>query len=216
MQIFTISGQGYDSNVFVVLGRVPTVVDTGTGLNSQSVVEVLRRFVDPGLIQQVVLTHEHYDHVGGVKSLMAVCGEDVQTFAHRETAIKLRKGHSAFAEMLGGTLPRIEVDEEIGEGDTLHMGDGEVEVMSTPGHSRGSICLFEPLKKVLFSGDTVFADGDFGRFDLPGGDYMALRKSIERIGSWDVVGLYPGHGPVVEDDAERHIKRAMYNVVAFG
>jgi len=101
MGVFTVSGQGYDSNVFVVLGKIPTVVDTGTGLNSQSILEVLRRFIDLGMIQQIVLTHEHFDHVGGVKDLLKVCGKGVQTFAHRETAVKLRGGHSSFAEMLG-------------------------------------------------------------------------------------------------------------------
>jgi hydroxyacylglutathione hydrolase len=216
MDVFTVSGQGYDSNVFVILGNVPTVVDTGTGLNSQLVLQVVRRFVDPGLIKQIVLTHEHFDHVGGVKELIAVCDTKVRTYAHKETAVKLREGHSSFAEMLGGSLPRITVDELIAEGDTLIMGDDEVQVLATPGHSRGSICLFDSDKKVLFSGDVVFAHGDFGRFDLPGGDYIALRQSIERLGSLGVRRLYPGHGPVVENDAGSHIEKAVYNVGSYG
>jgi glyoxylase-like metal-dependent hydrolase (beta-lactamase superfamily II) len=216
MDIFMVAGQGYDSNVFVVLGTVPTVVDTGTGLNSGSVIQVVQRFVNPELIQQVVLTHEHYDHVGGVESLLKVCGKDVRVYANQETAVKLREGRSAFAEMLGGHLPRVEINDVINEGDSLQLGDSRFEVMVTPGHSMGSICLFEPVKKVLFSGDTVFAHGDFGRFDLPGGDYMSLRGSIERIGSLGVLRLYPGHGPVVEDEAGKHIEKAMYNVTSYG
>jgi len=88
--------------------------------------------------------------------------------------------------------------------------------LGTPGHSRGSICLFEGDKKVLFSGDVVFAHGDFGRFDLPGGDYMAIRQSIGRLELLGVQKLYPGHGPVVEDDAGSHIEKAVYNVSSYG
>ena len=130
--------------------------------------------------------------------------------------MKLREGHSSFAEMLGGKLPRVEVDVEIDEGDTFLLGDKKVNVLYTPGHSRGSICLFEPENKVVFSGDTVFAHGDFGRFDLPGGDFMSLRRSIERVGSLDVKRLYPGHGPVVEDEAGLHVEKAVFNVATYG
>ena len=216
MDIFTIAGQGYDSNIFVVLGKVPSIVDTGTGLNSASVVQVLKKFIDPQEVKQVVLTHEHYDHVGGIEALLKESGSDVEVIAHQATSDKLHDGHSSFAEMLGGRLPRVEIDETVDEGDTVKLGDAEFAVLATPGHSLGSICLFESEKKVLFSGDTVFAQGDFGRFDLPGGNYMSLRRSIERIGSLGVVRLYPGHGPVVEGEADRHIEKSVYNVAAYG
>ena len=167
-------------------------------------------------VKQVVLTHEHYDHVGGIETLLKECGENIQVIAHRATGDKLRDGQSSLAEMLGGRLPRIKIDKLVDEGDTVMLGDTEFAVMATPGHSLGSICLFEVEKKVLFSGDTVFAQGDFGRFDLPGGDYMSLRNSLERIGSLGVDRLYPGHGPVVEDEADRHIEKSVYNVTAYG
>jgi glyoxylase-like metal-dependent hydrolase (beta-lactamase superfamily II) len=215
MNIFTIAGQGYDSNIFVVLGKVPSIVDTGTGLNTASVVQVLKRFIDPREVKQVVLTHEHYDHVGGIEALLKECDKGVQVIAHQATSDKLHDGHSSFAEMLGGRLPRVKIDLLVDEGDTVMLGDAEVVVMATPGHSRGSICLFESEKKVLFSGDTVFAQGDFGRFDLPGGDYMSLRTSLERIGSLGVGRLYPGHGPVVETEANRHIEKSVYNIAAY-
>jgi glyoxylase-like metal-dependent hydrolase (beta-lactamase superfamily II) len=216
MNVFTIAGQGYDSNIFVVLGEVPSVVDTGTGLNNMRVLEVFRRFVDPSAIRQVVLTHEHYDHVGGVEKLIKVCGEDVKVFAHKETEKKLREGQSAFAEMLGGSLPRISIDSVIGEGDVVMCGDVKVSIMETPGHSMGGICLYDSSRKVLFSGDTVFAHGDFGRFDLPGGDYMALLKSMERLESLGIDKLYPGHGPIVEGNAGEHLEKALFNVTAYG
>jgi len=82
-------------------------------------------------------------------------------------------------------------------------------VIHTPGHSPGSICLYEPGKKWLFSGDTVFAYGSFGRVDLPGGSARELIKSLEMLSRLDVENLYPGHEEVVEGDAKLHIARSL-------
>ncbi|MBU1940900.1 MAG: MBL fold metallo-hydrolase, partial [Candidatus Thermoplasmatota archaeon] len=86
MDVFTVSGQGYYSNIFVILGDVPTVVDTGTGLNSDVVMDVLQRFTQICLIRQVVLTHEHYDHVGGVELFKKMCEATMKICAHEKTA----------------------------------------------------------------------------------------------------------------------------------
>jgi hydroxyacylglutathione hydrolase len=215
MDVFTISGQGYDSNIFVILGDVPTLVDTGTGLNSDMVMQVLERFTQVCLIQQVVLTHEHYDHVGGVEVFKKMCGASMKICAHEKTAEKLDGGESAFAEMLGGHMPRVSVDRVLQDDDTIKVGDSTCQVLETPGHSLGSICLYHEREQVLLSGDTVFAFGDFGRYDLPGGDYRSLLSSIKRLSELSVKRLYPGHGPVIEDDAQQHLEKALYNVAAY-
>jgi glyoxylase-like metal-dependent hydrolase (beta-lactamase superfamily II) len=82
-------------------------------------------------------------------------------------------------------------------------------VLHTPGHSPGSICLFDAEEGILFSGDTVFTHGSFGRYDLPGGERHALLKSLERLSTLDVRAIYPGHGEPVEKQAERHIAAAL-------
>lgn len=82
---------------------------------------------------------------------------------------------------------------------------GELEVVHTPGHTPGSICLYHREKRLLFSGDTIFPEGSFGRYDLPGGDLAALRQSVEALSRLEVKELYPGHGMPVRNGGSRHI-----------
>ena len=79
MDIFTILGRGYDSNIYVIVGSNPTIVDTGTGFYSNDVISVIRKFVDPTTIKNIILTHEHYDHVGGaLDTLLSGKGSEIQ------------------------------------------------------------------------------------------------------------------------------------------
>jgi glyoxylase-like metal-dependent hydrolase (beta-lactamase superfamily II) len=96
-------------------------------------------------------------------------------------------------------------DLELKEGDTI----GDFCVLNTPGHTLGSICLFCEKEGVLISGDTVFTDGAFGRYDFPGGSRAELTKSLERLVSLNVEGLFPGHGMPVEEGGSRHIAAAL-------
>ena len=92
----------------------------------------------------------------------------------------------------------------IEEGDKIH----DFEVLHTPGHTKGGICLYNG--ETLISGDTVFAGGGCGRMDI-GGDVNEMKKSLERLTTLDVTYLLPGHGPWV-NDGSRHIKMA-YNML---
>ncbi|MCK5458802.1 MAG: hypothetical protein KAI20_02840, partial [Thermoplasmatales archaeon] len=67
-------------------------------------------------------------------------------------------------------------------------------------------------KKVLISGDTIFAHGDFGRYDLPGGNFRSLVQSIQRLSDLDIIHLYPGHGPIVEEYGKNHVLQSYKNI----
>jgi glyoxylase-like metal-dependent hydrolase (beta-lactamase superfamily II) len=82
-------------------------------------------------------------------------------------------------------------------------------VLHTPGHTQGSICLFAEKDRALISGDTVFTDGAFGRYDFPGSSKEMLARSLDRISLLDVEGLYPGHGEPVDAGGNRHIRAAV-------
>ena len=69
------SGRNYDSNVYVMVGKIPTVVDTRTGFYSKEIIETIKKFIDPTEIKQILLTHEHYDHVGGALDILKSCRE---------------------------------------------------------------------------------------------------------------------------------------------
>jgi len=212
MEIFTVTGRNNDSNVYVIIGNIPTIIDTGTGFNSREILEVIKKFTKLSVIKQIILTHEHFDHVGGTLDILDATNGNAQILVYKNVVSKLEKGESSFAMMLGGVMPKIHVDKTLSDGENIVLGDEEFEVLHTPGHSLGSICLYSRKREALISGDTIFAHGDFGRYDLPGGDFNSLTKSIERLAALNVKNLYPGHGPIVEDYGKDHVLNSFRNI----
>lgn len=199
--IIVIEGRGYDSNVYVF---EDVMVDTGTGQNMdyilKSIEEAGSNVTDLSLI---VNTHNHYDHIGGNRYL------DLEVAMHANDARALEEGdeEALLTTMFGTTMDKMKVARKLREGDKIH----NFEVLLTPGHTSGSICLYDG--ETLISGDTVFAGGGFGRVDL-GGDMGEMRKSLERLSKLDVQYLLPGHGPAVGEGSQ-HIKMACEMATGF-
>ncbi len=212
MDIFTIPGKDYDSNVYVIVGETPTIIDTGTGFQSHMIIEAIKKKININKIRQIFLTHEHYDHVGGVQDILQATRGSARIFAHKDIVSKLKEGKSTFAEMLGGVMPNIEVDVPLTENTQITVGDESYQVLVTPGHSIGSLCFYSKKNEVLFSGDTIFANGGFGRYDFPGGDFRSLLHSIERLSTLNIKNLYPGHGSIVETCGRDHVLAALSNI----
>jgi glyoxylase-like metal-dependent hydrolase (beta-lactamase superfamily II) len=91
----------------------------------------------------------------------------------------------------------------------LNIGSVQLQILQTPGHSPGSLCLYWPERKALFSGDVAF-DRSIGRSDLPGGNGRLLKESLQRIGQLDVEYLLPGHGNIVTG---REAVRANFQLI---
>jgi len=212
MHVNCIYGHNFDSNIYVITGEKPTIIDCGTGLNNEMVVRDIKKLVDPVSIKQIVITHEHFDHCGGVRKLFEITENNAGIIAHKEASYKIERGKSDFAKMLGGVMPKIPVDVKVNDGDVIVVGDEKFEVLHTPGHTPGSMCLYSKESKTLISGDTVFSDGWFGRYDFPGGDKHLLKQSIERLAKLDVINLYPGHESIVEGDGKKHMIMVLKNI----
>jgi len=212
MKIHCIYGRNFDSNIYVILGGKPTIVDTGTGLYYKEVIRDIKEIVDPTSINQIIITHEHFDHCGGVEKIFEITDEKTKVIAHIDASDKMERGESTFAKMLGGVMPKMPVDIKLKDGDTIMIGDEAFKVLHTPGHTPGSMCLYSKTSKSLISGDTVFSHGSFGRYDFPGGDAELLRQSIERLAKLDVVNLYPGHESTVEGDGKKHMDMVLKSI----
>ncbi len=212
MYIHIIPGYQYDSNIYVVTGKTPTIIDTGTGLYHHNILNQIREVIDPSKIIQIILTHEHFDHTGGVKKIYEQTEGNAQIIAHAYASKKIENGDSFFAELLGGEMPKMPVDVKLSGNETLQVGNEMFLVLSTPGHTPGCICLYSEKSKTLFSGDTVFAHGSYGRYDFPGGNLTQLKESLRLLHLLDVENLYPGHEEIVEKDGKRHIRLSLQNI----
>ncbi len=188
-----------DSNIYLV---GDTIVDTGVGFNFTRLRDVLRVFKMPmDTIKTIVNTHYHFDHIGGNGYFTAA-----QIAIHEADAPVLENGdaETSVAEFFGGNMHKMKVAKKLKDGDIIKMGSRELQIVHTPGHTPGSICLYDKKDKTLISGDTVFANG-VGRTDLPGGDFEQLKVSLQRLSKMDVQKILPGHGSIVEKDGTKII-----------
>ncbi len=164
-----------------------------------------REVRDEGLhVRYIVNTHGHFDHVGGDNELKKDLGAPLAI--HRADAGLLEKApiHAGLFGIRAEAQPPPDILLE--DGMELRAGPISLEVLHTPGHTPGGVCLFERKEGLLFSGDTLFA-GSVGRTDLEGGSTKDLMWSIrERLLVLDdSVRVYPGHGPATTmGDERRH------------
>lgn len=200
--ITMIEGIGFDSNIYLF---DDVIVDTGTGENFEYVLNSIKNagFNIAEDIKRIVNTHCHFDHTGGNRFFNAKIG------IHEAEVSALEKGdiNATAAYMFGRPFEPMKVDFHLKAGDKIN----DFEVIHTPGHTIGGICLYDG--ETLISGDTVFADGGFGRFDI-GGDINMLKTSIEKLSELDVEYLLPGHGPAVSNGSE-HINMSYRIIKSF-
>lgn len=181
----------FTSNVFLVDGDTTALVDAGANFD---IVPKVREFTDD--IDAVYLTHTHPDHVGNVDAIREAF--DVQTW--------------------GYDAGNLAVDNRIEDGERVQIGDDVYEAIHTPGHKDDHLCFFSRGSGVCFAGDLVFANGGFGRTDLPEGDREILIESIDHLREAtgdDVTEIHTGHGPSIvtrpQDDLELAARAARVN-----
>ena len=190
------------ANCYLLLDERKAIVDVGGDV--QFIINAVKRYIDPKELDYIILTHSHFDHAAAAGHLKGIA----KIAIHRDE-YSLLKAQNFTSHLFGVSFKPFEPDIMLEGGEVFELGELRLEVIHTPGHSPGSICLYEPDKKWLFSGDTVFAYGSFGRVDLPGGSARELIKSLEILSKLDVRNLYPGHEEIVEGDASEHIARSL-------
>ncbi|MFH1106311.1 MAG: MBL fold metallo-hydrolase [Candidatus Micrarchaeota archaeon] len=141
----------------------------------------------------IILTHPHFDHVAGIDYFPGV---PVMAHENAMRAVNAGDDRIQLAGAFGVELPKGRVGRTLVDGEKLDVGGVRFEVISTPGHCTGSLCLFEPESRSLLSGDTVFTSGSVPRVDFPSANLGELLDSYEKLLSLEVNLVLPGHGPV--------------------
>lgn len=144
-------------------------------------------------LKYIYLTHCHGDHTGGVNELKQKYGG--QVIIERKEAENILDSNKNLTSYFGFNKTNIEIDARVDDEDLLHLGDLELKVIHTPGHTSGGSCIYCQKENMLFSGDTLFR-GTWGRTDLPTGDFEDIIGSITKklMLLPDETIVYPGHG----------------------
>lgn len=170
------------------------------GMDEPALLEVIKD-ID---VQAILLTHAHFDHIGGLEAVRKQTGAPV--YIHDEEAdwlLDADKNGSSRWLMVTGAIVCQERDHSLMDQQTLELAGLTIKVLHTPGHSPGSVSFYIESEGVLIAGDTLFA-GSIGRTDLTGGDYETLITSIKQqlLTLPEETKVYPGHGPetVIKDE----------------
>jgi len=199
--------QMLDCNQYIIEDKSSNeliLFDAGNGISMKGLIKGMDKLnLNYENIKKVFLTHEHVDHVLGLYKLIKLLENDPpEIFAYGETTKILERGEEKkiLPIIFGLTARRFEVEIiPLKINDLTNIKEIDIspefkfEIIYTPGHSLGSICYYDPEKKVLIPGDLVFIGGSFGRYDFPGGSLKNLINSIKYVNNLDVKYLLPGH-----------------------
>jgi hydroxyacylglutathione hydrolase len=210
--IFRLKGEDTSSHSYLIRGDYKNVlIDSGVDKNFS---KLQKSLLTLGLkirdIDIVINTHEHFDHIGANRyfqdySLIA---------AHRFAATKITVEDRYVTMYKSGDLnePSLRVHLWLESKSRFDLGNYSLNIIHTPGHTSGSICIYEPVRKILFAGDTVFAGGTLSYIGESGsvGDYI---DSISHLATRKINELYPGHGRI-SDTPEEDMQKAILNARA--
>jgi glyoxylase-like metal-dependent hydrolase (beta-lactamase superfamily II) len=191
------------TNCYIVHSNgVAFVVDPGAEA------ERIKAFCDEQnlTVEGILLTHGHYDHTGAVKELKQLTNAKIHC---TEDCNKIANSVKSMAFGFGATIQKFDADVLVKDDDHIAIGNMNINVMATPGHTKGGACFI--VEHNIFSGDTLFQTS-YGRTDFPTGDMKSLENSLRRLfaleGDYNV---YPGHGACTTLDIERKHNLIHFN-----
>ena len=192
MRVFDLYPGSYASNCYLVEdGGEAVLIDP-----SIAVADALRRLGSLPRITAVVLTHGHFDHTLALAEWRSHTGAPLLV-GSADAPMLTDPSLSCYRQFLGRDDAFAPPERLLLEGDTVTVGEKSLTVLSVPGHTQGSIALYTD--GLLFTGDTLFADGGYGRTDLPGGSGRDLVSSLRRLLSLPGdCRVLPGHGEATD------------------
>ncbi len=191
LKIFTYSLGSLETNCYIVAsGNECIVIDPADAPEFISE-EIQRKNLKP---KTIVLTHGHFDHVLGACGLKLAF--EIQILADKKDEFLLANARYSAQKWLGRKIdePNIKIDKYLKDKDKIKIGEDFLEIIETPGHSPGSVCLYSKENKIIFTGDLLFKNG-VGRTDFSYSDNKSMEKSLKNIFRLPAETIvYPGHG----------------------
>src|SRR3990170_7527974 len=173
---YRLFGEGLNCNGYLIKqGADALIIDCGLGRmgvmwgnRSESAHQELTNVIRTNHVKKICLTHAHLDHSGGLMHLNQELRSQLSIKAHEFEAPYLAEPDYDYIDPITREKSfSIRIDHQLKNGDTISVGEFDLEVLHTPGHTEGSICLYLQSLRILFSGDTVFPMASFGRTDFP-------------------------------------------------
>ncbi len=192
-EIYMAQVRGYVSNCYMLVSEGEgAIIDPSAPLSAFNLPDGIK-------VKKILLTHGHFDHILELDSYIS---KDTEVYISAKDAFML-KDPMGNASALFGFPPITSAANPIllDDGDLIEFGDIAIKVLGTPGHTEGSVCYIAD--NVMFSGDTLFADG-IGRCDLIGGNYRTMQLSLKKLAGLDLdCKVYPGHGELTSLKKEK-------------
>lgn len=196
------TGLGDLTNCYIVADeetKEAFIIDPGA--EAEKIIEMVK--ILKVKVKYIILTHCHGDHIGALNEIKEKL--EGQILIHRAEAEGLYKEEINLSYYIGIDSPELEADSRLDDKDKIHLGNIEFEIIHTPGHTKGGICIYCKEHKMIFTGDTLFR-GTWGRTDLPTGSFEDIMHSITNkimILPEDTI-VYPGHGkPTIIREEEK-------------
>lgn len=197
MKIYTLQLGMLGANCYIAETEPGRCIAVDIGGDAERLIEFLER--KKLILSKILLTHGHFDHIGGVADTVSKTGAEV--YIHEGDAPMLESSSASLASMAFAPFTPVKNYIAINGDSFITDGDFTFRVLHTPGHSMGSVCYI--CENVIFSGDTLFC-GSIGRTDFPGSNVSMMRQSLQTLkllqGSYKV---YPGHNESTDLDYER-------------
>ncbi len=171
------------SNMYLLLLEEPVVIDAGDR-SMRREARFIENIIEPRLVKKVIFTHLHYDHIGNFDLF-----PNAEFFASQEEIDAFRKDPEK--AVLDKSIAEKFRNAELKPAENL--GIKGVKIIKTPGHTKGSICIYLEEKQILFSGDTLFFGRQTGRTDLPTSSPKEMPNSLMKLVNYRFKTLCPGH-----------------------
>ncbi len=189
--VHLILGEGLCSNIYTIGKKHATIIDPGVGNWANPVWPQLEEIgIEPDNIDKVIITHAHHDHASGVFIILQRTNPKV--YIHNDDT-------KYIASDLGKNLVKVE------EGDIIETELWPLTVIHTPGHTEGGMTLYNQEYSLMFTGDTVFAEGLYGNYIGESGGIHQMVASLKKLTEHKTDIIMPGHGSPVFKDADQHI-----------